>query len=378
MGWGDVVVVADPELIREVVTGPTDVFRAGEANPRMAQLLGSNSLMALDGQSHLSARQRIKPALHGRALRHHEAIVEQLVRERVRAWPLGAAVPAYRESRELMGEVILRTVLGPHNSPQTLDELREIVKRVVDVTLVISPSYQYRWLEAVPPWKGYWRAVARMRELVDEIIDQRDSNGESGGSLDMLSMLISASGGDRQWLREQLMTLILAGQETMPATLAWSVELLACDPRARSLARERGSTYLEAVIFETLRLTSVPGAARMLAAPVTVGSYDLPAGTIVLPLAFLVSHDPRLYHDPDDFLPERWENTRPGTYTWLPFGGGPRRCIGAAFSQMVLSRSLKTMLEHIDWRPTGRRPERYKTAHVSLIPANGAPIERTA
>ncbi len=375
-GWGTVVVVADPDMVREIVTGPPHVFRAGEANPRMRQLLGSTSLMALDGQEHLAARQQIKPALHGQSVRDHEAIVTELTVERLETWPVGAIIPMHAESREIMGEVILRTVLGERTSPQRLEELRRLVKKVVDVTLVINPSYLYRWLEAVPPWKGYWRAVAQMRELVDELVEECEADGPGGNRSDMLSVLLR-SGGDREWMQAQLMTLILAGQETMPAAFAWAVEFLARHPDVRARAREQGDAYLESVIFETLRLTAVPSAARMLAAPAKVGPYRLPAGVTVLPLAFLVSHDPRHYDDPDAFRPERWAGERPGTYTWLPFGGGTRRCIGSAFAQMVLLRSIEAMLEHMDWRSASRRPERFKTAHMSLIPAKGARIERT-
>jgi cytochrome P450 len=373
---GDMVVIADPELVKEIMTGSPEVFRAGEANPRMRTLMGPSSMSVVDGEEHLETRKRVSPALHGESLRLHKAMVAQLTAERVQDWPIGKPISMYSESRKIMSEAILRVAIGTQDIP-LLNEIREAVKKIVNVTFVINPSYLYLWLHGLPPWKGYWATVERMRALIDELVDARAADGSLESHVDTVSILLRACEGDRLWVREQIMTLAFGGQESMTAGLSWAVDLLARNPSARMRAREQGDPYLDAVVIETLRLRSIPGAARRLSKPTVVGPYSFPAGVTLFAISLLMSRDARLFEAPDDFRPERWLDKRPGTYTWLPFGGGQRRCAGAALAQMTLRTALATMLERIDWEPVGRRPERQKSAHVTLIPARGGLIMRT-
>jgi cytochrome P450 family 135 len=174
------------------------------------------------------------------------------------------------------------------------------------------------------------------------------------------------------------MNLIVAGHETTTTGLSWAVELLARNPRVRAKARESDDAYLDAIVTETLRLRTVlPGAARTLSQPATAGTYTFPAGVTLLSLGVLMHRDARIYDHPDEFRPERWLEQRPGTYSWFPFGGGRRRCIGSAFAQMEMRVALRTMLDRLDWEAVGKRPERQKNFHISLIPARGARIVRT-
>jgi cytochrome P450 family 135 len=376
VGLGDGVVIADPELVREVMSGSPEVFRAGEANPRLRTLMGSDSLFALDGEAHLKTRRRVLPALLGDATRAHEALVARLTAECLGTWPIGRPISMYQESRKIMSEAILRVAVGTRDSPP-LHELRQALARVVRVTPLISPSYVYPRLHALPPWRSYWRTVDRMRTLIDRLIDAREHDDPSREAGDTLSILLNACEGDRAWAREQVMTLALSGHESMTVGLTWAVDLLARHPRARIRAREQGSRYLDAVVIETLRMRNIPGAARKLAEPATIGPYSFPAGVTLFPLALLMSRDPRRFEEPSEFRPERWLDRRPGTYTWIPFGGGQRRCAGAAFAQMALRTALGTMLERIDWEPVGRRAERQRSAYVTLVPARGGLILRT-
>ena len=375
--WGRAVVIADPELVKEIMTGPPEVFQAGAANRKVLEVLGSSGLLVIDEEEHLTTRKRMLPPLHGESVRAYEDLIAQLTAERVERWPMGRTIKMHHESREITSDVILRAVFGAQDSP-LLPELRRVLAKITHVTFVISQWYIHSGLEAVPPWKGYAAAVRRTYELIDLLIDDRESGGDLDERTDMLSMLIRSGESDRGWLRDQVMNLIVAGHETTTTGLSWAVELLARHPEARARARDGDDAYLDAVVTETLRLRTVlPGAARTLAQPATVGQYTFPAGVTLLSLGVLMHRDPRLYDEPEEFRPERWLKERPGTYTWFPFGGGRRRCIGAAFAQMEMRVALRTMLDRIDWEAVGGRPERQKNFHISLIPARGARIVRT-
>jgi cytochrome P450 len=375
--WGRAVVIADPELVKEIVTGPPEVFRAGDANRKVLEVLGSRGLLVVDEDEHLATRKRLLPPLHGESVRAYEQLIAELTAERLERWPIGKPISMHRESREITSEVILRAVFGAQDSP-LLPELRRVLAKITHVTFVISQWYIHNGLGAVPPWKGYAAAVRRTYTLINGLIDDREGNADLDERTDMLSMLIRSGESDREWLHDQVMNLIVAGHETTTTGLSWAVELLARNPRVRAKAREADDAYLDAVVTETLRLRTVlPGAARTLAQPATVGPYTFPAGVTLLSLGVLMHRDPRIYDEPEEFRPERWLEERPGTYSWFPFGGGRRRCIGAAFAQMEMRVALRTMLDRVDWEAAGRRPERQKNFHISLIPARGARIVRT-
>jgi cytochrome P450 len=376
VGMGDVVVIADPVLVREVVTGSPELFLAGEANPRMRVLMGSSSLLVIDGEEHLTTRKRLSAVLHGESVcGASEVLIAELAAERLRAWPVGKPISMYRESRAITSEMTLRAVLGVHDSP-LLGEMRRVLAQTMEVRFPIGLWYTHDKLGLIPPWRGYAAAVERAHKLIERLIAIRE-NEDLTARTDMLSMLIGSGKTDRKWLQDQMMTLVIAGEDTTTTGLSWAVELLARHPGARARAREQGDSYIDAAVIEALRLRTVlPGAARRLAGPVTVGPYEFPAGTTLIVPALLMSRDPRLYEDPDEFRPERWLGERPGAYTWLAFGGGRRRCIGATFAQMELRVVLRTMLQRIDWRAVGRRSER-ANLRLSMIPARGALIART-
>ncbi len=371
------MVIADPALVKEIMVGSPEVFRAGEANREVLEVLGSSGLLVVDEDEHLATRKRMLPPLHGESVRSYEQLIAELTASRVERWPLGQPISMHHESREITSEAILRAVFGAGDSP-LLPELRAVLAKVTHVTFVIGQWFINNRLEAVPPWKGYAAAVRRAYELIDLLVDELEGTGDLDRRTDMLSMLIRSGESDRKWLHDQVMNLIVAGHETTTTGLSWAVELLVRHPAIRQRARESGDDYLDAVITETLRLRTVlPGAARTLARPATVGDYRFPAGVTLLALGALMHRDARLYERPEEFRPERWLERRPGTYSWLPFGGGRRRCIGAAFAQMEMRVALRTMLDRLDWQAARRRPERQKNFHISLIPARGALIVRT-
>jgi cytochrome P450 len=190
--------------------------------------------------------------------------------------------------------------------------------------------------------------------------------------------LIRGGEDDEAWLRDQVMNLLAAGHETTTTGLAWAMELLARHPEVRAKAREGDDAYLDAVVTETLRIrTVIPGATRKLKQPVDIGPYRVPAGVTLLPMSSVVHMDPRVYDEPEVFKPERFVDERPGTYTWFPFGGGRRRCVGAAFAQTEMRVALRTILDRADWEAAARRPERQRNFHITLVPARGARVVRT-
>jgi cytochrome P450 family 135 len=374
--WGKAVVIADPQLVKEVVIGPPEVFRAGEANRNVLEVLGSRGLLVVDEEEHLNTRKRLLPPLHGESVRAYEGMIADSTAERIGSWPLGKPISMHRESREITSEVILRAVFGAQDSP-LLPELRRMLAKLTHVTFVISQWYVHSGLQVMPPWKGYAAAVRRTYELINQLIDELERGDDLQERTDMLSMLIRSGESDREWLHDQVMNLIVAGHETTTTGLSWAVELLGRHPEVRERARQSDDAYLDAVVTETLRLRTVlPGMARTLSQPATVGPYTFPAGVTLLGVGLLMHRDPRIYDQPEEFRPERWLGERPGTYTWFPFGGGRRRCIGAAFAQMEMRVALRTMLDRLDWETAGKRPERQKNFHISLIPGRGARIVR--
>jgi cytochrome P450 family 135 len=377
MPFGKVVMLADPELIKQVVTGPPDVFKAGASNGRfLAPVLGKRGVLVLDEDEHLDTRKLLLPAFHGDAIRAYEQVIRDVTEQRIAHWQVGEQVSMHDESRAITIEIILRAVFGAGDS-RTLPELRKALGEVTHIPFTTSLMFLYPQLRAIPPWRTYAASLKRANELIDQLIDERRLATDLDERTDILSLLVRAGAEDRVWLRDQVMNLLAAGHETTTTGLAWAVELLAHHPEARARAREGDDAYLDAIVNETLRLRTVlPGITRYLARDAIVGPYHLPAKTTILGGSLLLHRDPRIYEEPDAFRPERFLEERPGTYTWFPFGGGRRRCIGAAFAQLEMRLALRTMLDNLDWEPVGP-PERPRNFHISLIPTNGAQITRT-
>ena len=375
---GRVVAVADPTLIKEVLTGPPEVFHAGHSNRRFLQpVLGSRGVLVLDEEEHMETRKRLLPPFHGEAIRRYEEVIREETERRIEQWQIGKTIRMDRETRAITLEVIMRTVFGAGDSPQ-LDELRRVLGRITHVTFIRSLWYVAPWLAIAPPWRGYARAIRRANEILDQLIADRRAAPDLEERDDVLSLLIRGGEHDEAWLRDQVMNLLGAGHETTTTGLAWAMELLGRHPEIRAKARDGDDEYLDAVVTETLRFRPViPGATRRLTQPATIGPYRIPAGVTLLPMATSVHMDPRVYDEPEVFKPERFVGERPGTYSWFPFGGGRRRCIGAAFAQTEMRVALRTILDRTDWKPAGRRPERQRNFHITLVPHRGARVVRT-
>jgi cytochrome P450 family 135 len=381
--YGQMVFVADPELIRQVFTGDTDLFHVGGVRGRiLGPMLGEHSLLILDGEEHMRERKLMLPAFHGEALRRYPAMIEAIAEEQVRAWPVGEEIPLRPRMQAITLEVILRVVFGVREAG-VRDELREILGRLLDhstevLFLVTALERDIRWF---PPWRRFVENREAADRLVYREIARRREDPEGD---DVLSLLVqsSADGGDAltdQELRDELMTLLIAGHETTATALAWAFERLTRHPdameRLRASIDAGESDYLDAVIKETLRVRPVVmEVGRDITQPVQLGRWNLPKGTRVMSSLALAQRAEERWPDAKEFRPERFLDSQPAPYTWIPFGGGPRRCIGASFATAEMAAIIPIVLRHFDLRADRPEPERSMTRNVTQVPARGARV----
>jgi cytochrome P450 family 135 len=386
LGIGDVVVLTQPEAIGEVFTGDREVLRAGEANAVMGPIVGRHSLLTLDGERHIRHRRLVSPSFHGEAVRAYGERVAEIAAAEVDRWPVGREFPIRPRMQAITLEVILRTVVGVSDE-RRLERLRTLLRRITQVGVVEM------WIVWAYPHLIDHRAVRRLstlrlmpevdRLLYEEIAAHRA--GEAGSQReDVLAMLLAARDEDGEGLtdeelRDHLITLLVAGHETTTTALAWCFERLLRHPAAyarlqRELEEGQEERYLEAVLSETLRVRPVIDAVwRKLSAPVAVAGHLLPAGATVMPSIELVQHS-GAFADASAFRPERFLEGSSPQYTFIPFGGGARRCVGASFAMMEMRAIVRTVLERVSLRAPTARSERVKVHHITLVPARGGRV----
>jgi cytochrome P450 len=377
--WGTAVVINDAELVKEIFTGDAAVFHAGEGNSLLAPVLGERSVLVLDEDEHLQARKRLLPPFHGEAVRRYGETIERIVATEVDSWPLERPFALHRRMRAITLEVILEAVIGV-SDPARTQALREVLPRTVEIDPTIMLMWVVPGLKHVGPWRAHRRRVEEANRLLREEIAARREDPRLAEREDVLSALVRAGEIDDGELRDQIMTLLLAGHETTTTGLAWALERLLRHPEALARARTGEDGYLDAVIKETLRVRPViPAVLRQLKAPVTLGGWRLPAGVTVIPAVTLMHEDPTIFPQPEQFRPERFlEDEEGSTYTWIPFGGGRRRCLGAAFASFEMRVALRTILQRATLRAADPRDERIRNHHITLVPARGTRVVREA
>jgi cytochrome P450 len=378
--FGRLVYVADPGALKEVFTGDAEVFHAGEANGFLGPVMGPHSILLLDEDEHLRQRRLLLPPFHGEAVRGYEELIARLAAEEVERWPRGEPFAVHPRLRALTLEVILRVVFGVEDEARRA-ELRATLPAVVDLDSVTQLLMVAPWLERVPPWRSYRRRVERVDLLLYDEIARRRRDPRLGERTDVLSLLLRAEerdGGEGLTdaeLRDELLTLLLAGHETTATALAWAFERLARHPEVVARAREGDDAFLEAVAKETLRVRPViTDVARKLVRPAEVGGYRLAAGTLVMPGIALVQRDAAHWADPLTFRPERFVHGAPDGYTWIPFGGGRRRCLGASLAMLEMRVVLREALARVELAPERDRDEATRVRHITMVPARGARI----
>ncbi|WP_099022528.1 cytochrome P450 [Mycolicibacterium palauense] len=386
LGFGPVVVVADPALAKQVFTAKPDVLLGGEGVGPAAAIYGRRSMFVLEEPEHLRRRKLVAPPLHGAALRGYVPTIEAATRSAMASWPAGAPVRMLDAARDLTLDVIVQVIFGVHE-PTEIERLGAPFAELLDLAVSTETPVRYaaRRLGALRGWGTLSAVNRRIDELVLPMIAARRSADARGDATDVLGMLVQARSedGDRlsdEEIRADIITLMLAGHETTATTLAWLADLLShhrpVQERVRAEAETGATAYTEAVINETLRLRPpAPITGRMTAGEYRLGDYTLPPGTRIVLLLDVINRDPQTYPEPDTFAPERFLGTRPGPYSWVPFGGGIKRCIGASFSMCELTTVLHTMLREAELRPVSGREES-PPAHAApvLVPRHGARV----
>jgi cytochrome P450 len=365
--FGRLVYVADPQEIKRVFTGDPELFHAGEANAfLLEQVLGKHSLLMLDEDEHLNERKLLLPHFHGESVRRYQETMAEIAAAEVDSWRVDSHI-AMRPAMQRIGlETIIRAVIGPSDPTR----LRVLLGRITALNPVIQALWMYPWLGRFGPWKRYLRNLeATDAVLYEEIAARRkDPSGD-----DILSLLVANTDLSDAQLRDEVMTLLIAGHETTATALSWAFERLTRHPEALAKAASGDDDYLDAVVKETLRVRPVVvDVVRSLTREAEVAGYKLPKGTIVLPAVALVQRAQEHY-GPDvlEFRPERFLDGSPAPYTWIPFGGGVRRCVGAAFATLEMKVVLRTVLERVELGAPRQADERQHMSGVFVMPARG-------
>jgi|tagenome__1003787_1003787.scaffolds.fasta_scaffold20972016_3 cytochrome P450 len=378
MGVG--VWLTQAEDIKEVFTADPALVHAGEGNAILAPVLGTQSVLLVDEDEHLRRRRLMLPMFHGRAIEAYRELMGRTAAEEIARWKPGV-MRLHPRMQALTLEIILRAVLGVEGSPRA-DALRRELRDVINITPVRMLLWVYPKLARVGPWRRYRAVQARADELLFAEIADRRGDPSLAERTDILSMLVTARYDDGeplgdQDIRDQLITLLLAGHETTATGLAWTFERLMRHPehlrRAVQAADEGDEEHLEHVAKEALRNRPViVDIARSLTRPAAFGGRLLPQGTRIFPSILCVQESPDWGADADDFDPGRWARGPAPSYSWIPFGGGTRRCLGAAFAQLEMRIVLREVLRRVELRPVVRRGEPERVRHITSIPAFGA------
>ena len=383
--FGVGVYVCDPKAIREMMTGDQSDLHAGEANEPLSPVLGQKSVLILDGREHLRQRKLLLPPFQGSAVHNFRRVIRDVAEAEVSRWREGETFVMRDRMRALTFEVIARAVFGV-TERERIERMRSALAALISMqTILLMPSRLRRDLGRWSPWGRFQRRLKAADALIYEEIERRRSRSDLEDRTDVLSLLLMARDEDGEpmtdvELRDELMTMLLAGHETTATGLAFSFDLLPRNPRALDRLRDElesdDDAYLDAVVNESLRLRPVIDAAeRTLTKPRTIGGWDLPAGIRVYPAIAAVHLREDLYPQPHEFRPERFIDEDAQSYSWLPFGGGIRRCVGAALAQAEMAEVIRTVVSRVELAPTRAEPEPVVIRGVTLVPRHGTPVE---
>jgi len=379
------VMISEPDAIRALYTSRENGLPPGRSFA-LEPIMGPRSVLLLEGSEHLSRRKAMLPPFHGDRMRAYDGLIAEVATAEIARWPRGERFAIHPRMQALTLEVILRAVFGVTDAERR-ERLRSLLGAMLEQ--MASPWLQLRMLAARRlgrdgPLDELRREAARVDQVIYAEIAERRADPELDRRSDILSMLVATRFADGERipdaeLRDQLVTLLLAGHETTATALAWTFDLLLRNPaaltRLRAELAEGGDEYLRAVISESLRLRPVvPLAGRRLGAELRVGDHLLPAGTDVTPAFWLTHTRPDLYPEPLEFRPERFLADPPDTYAWVPFGGGVRRCLGAAFAEFEMRIVLREVLTRCELRGARSAPERIARRNITFSPRHGTPV----
>jgi cytochrome P450 len=396
---GDVFAIRTPEPQPLVITSlPDDVRSLFTAKPEEAPslaaesplrpIVGPDSVLTSLGERHMRQRKLLLPPFHGEAIEHYTAAIAAAAEREIDSWPLNKPFALAPRMQAITLDVIMAGIFGidGHPAPRSSEgKLRSTIKGLV--WLSTKPIAQVAELMNVRREEpvGITRlGRALLDRRMDAVIATRRRE-DLGKRHDILSLLLRARGEDGEPLtdgeiRDELITLVLAGHETTANSLAWAWERLVRTPDAHERLVEAvrsgdGAEAVEATIVETMRSRPVvPIVGRRVKLPWRLGEYAVPADTPVLISILLLHHREELYPEPFAFRPERWLDSKPGTYEWLPFGGGIRRCLGAALAMAEQRVVLEAMARRLDLEAADPEPERPLHRNVTMIPRHGARV----
>jgi cytochrome P450 len=426
------VMVSDPEAVKAVFTAPPEVAPSAAGASPIASIMGPSSVITLIGPEHMRQRKLLLPPFHGERMREYADVIVQATQRSMAEWPLGEPMKLSERTRAITLEVILRAVFGVEAS--RMEALRDAIGGLITPTQFPALLlFALRGPSLERPGGSIGRALDHLDEVIYAEIARRRAQEDLGERADILSLLLLARDEEGQAmtdqeLRDELVTLLLAGHETTATSVAWAIERLvrhpdklarlvaeidalspttpgggglngpnerAADPPSREAPHSGGhpegrgqagsDEYMQAVISETLRVRPVvPLVVRVLQAPLSIGTRELPAGTRVVPSIYLTNRNPNVYDSPAEFRPERFLERAGGRdinpYSWIPFGGGIRRCIGASFATLEMKLMLQTMLSEL--APSlpvrggrlFRQGEWSQRRAITLVPAGGARV----
>lgn len=380
----DWVFLTDPDHVKEVFRGDPRLLHAGEANVILKPVLGAHSVLLLDEDRHMSQRKLLLPPFHGERMKQYGEIMDQAAVREIERWPLGETVELAPRMAAVTLEVIMRAVFGIDEIDRRFERLAGMLRDLLDllgsprgfaVPILLGPERAGRMLR---------RELAPIDAAIGELIEERRRDPSLADREDILSLLLAARHEDGTpmsdvELRDELMTLLVAGHETTATALSWAFERLTRSPAALERLEDEVAAgtdaYLDAVIAETLRLRPVISIVlRRLTEPMEIAGYELPAGVSVAPCIYLMHRREDIYPEPDRFLPERFIESPPGTYTWIPFGGGVRRCIGAAFAQFEMKAVLRAVVSRTRLTPAQPGAEASRRRAITHVPARRARV----
>lgn len=398
VGVGDVVIVDDPSQVKETITADPKVLQAGRANQLLEPMLGTSSIMLLDGQEHLRQRRLLNPPLHGESLQKSVGIMRDITDASLDSWPIGLPFPSYPIFKAIALDVILHSVFGL-NSGSKLQEFRELMLKYLTPFEGVAAILNILKIDLPgTPYRKFRRLLAQANQAIYALIESRKAAPDLAERKDILSLMIMSRDEagmpmPTKDLRDDLVTLAFAGHETITSAMAWTLQFLTANPAAYERAVEEvrsqmGTgpldltkistlTYIDAVVKESLRLRPVVTIImRYVQEPYKLQGYEIPAGSYIAPSPYLLHQRPEIYPEPEQFRPERFldKNKKIDNYEWIPFGIGLRRCIGMAFALLELKTVLATVLLRADLAVARRGTSRTVRNGILIVPEADAPI----
>lgn len=386
MGGTDFVFVSDPKLLEGVFTADPDVLQAGKAHQRIGTaLLGKGSLLLLDEPEHTSQRKLIAPAFHGERVERHRETMARIAEQEIANWPLREPLKAMPRMQSLTLNVIMSAIFGVAGGAQE----QNLRGRIQDLMAWASSPWRMLHLHLAHRKEGgFPKAFLKVRDALDAAIYDTVGRARNDPNLDerddVLAMILKATHDDGspvtdREIRDHMVTLLIQGHSSTATALSWAVERLTRHPqmlqRLREEAQNGGDEYLDAVMKETLRARPpLPLAAREVSQPYQLGQYELPVGSLIACSIYLLHRRADLYPDPERFDPERFLNRPAPPYTWIPFGGGMRQCIGGSFAIAEIKVVLRTLALRTRLTPADQKDEQIKRAGVGFSPSRGGKI----